>query len=162
MIVVSDTSPLNYLVLIEAEHLLPRLFGDVFVPPAVVAELSRPETPEIVRKWVENGTPWLQIQSPATLMDGLELDPGETEAISLSVELRADSLLIDDRKGRNAAAKLGLTTVGTLTLLEQAAAQGLISLPEAIAKLQSTNFRISHDILQAALDRDRARHGPSN
>jgi hypothetical protein len=39
MIVVSDTSPLNYLVLIEAERFLPDLFGRVVIPPAVLAEL---------------------------------------------------------------------------------------------------------------------------
>ena len=102
---------------------------------------------------------WLHIQSPSALLGGLELDPGETEAISLSVELHADSLLIDDRKGRHAATKLGLTTIGTITLLEKAAALGLISLPESIAKLQATNFRVSHDVVNAALQRDAARGG---
>ena len=40
MIDVSDTSPLNYLVLIEAVEVLPALFGRVVVPPAVIEELQ--------------------------------------------------------------------------------------------------------------------------
>lgn len=45
MIVVSDTSPLNYLVLIEADRFLPNLFGQVVAPPAVVAEMRHSRTP---------------------------------------------------------------------------------------------------------------------
>lgn len=51
MIVVSDTSPIRYLVLLQIEHILPALFGEIFVPPAVHAELRRANTPEIVRAW---------------------------------------------------------------------------------------------------------------
>ncbi len=39
MIVVSDTSPLNYLVLIGADHVLPILFGRVVAPPVVLSEM---------------------------------------------------------------------------------------------------------------------------
>ena len=46
MIVVSDTSPLNYLVLIGAIDVLPQLFGEVYVPPRVMQELQRSRTPE--------------------------------------------------------------------------------------------------------------------
>ncbi len=52
MIVVADTTPVNYLVLIDAADLLPRLFGQVRIPPAVFAELQDPETPDPVRAWV--------------------------------------------------------------------------------------------------------------
>lgn len=38
MIVVSDTSPLNYLILISADHVLPSLFGEVLAPPEVLAD----------------------------------------------------------------------------------------------------------------------------
>jgi predicted nucleic acid-binding protein len=51
MIVVSDTSPLNYLILIESIQVLPAIFGRVYAPSAVVAELSHPRSPEVVRSW---------------------------------------------------------------------------------------------------------------
>ncbi len=44
MIVVSDTSPLNYLVLIGAIDVLPKLFGEVYAPPAVIQEFQHPRT----------------------------------------------------------------------------------------------------------------------
>jgi len=51
MIVVADTTPLHYLILIQHDDLLPRLFGRVLIPPAVLAELQHPETPDPVRQW---------------------------------------------------------------------------------------------------------------
>jgi predicted nucleic acid-binding protein len=45
MIVVSNASPVNYLILIELEHLLPSLFGAVFVPTAVRQELEASGAP---------------------------------------------------------------------------------------------------------------------
>jgi predicted nucleic acid-binding protein len=159
MIVVSDTSPLNYLVLLGVEHVLPKLFGEVFVPPAVLAELARSETPVLVRRWASQPPDWLRLRAPASIMAGLDLDLGETEAISLFIELKADSLLIDDRKGRRAAAVRGLTTIGTLTMLEIAAQNGLVSLPVMIERLSCTNFRASRSMLDEALKRDAARRG---
>ena len=51
MIVVSDTTPLNYLILIDAADVLPKLFGQVYAPSAVLTELSHTRSPELVRKW---------------------------------------------------------------------------------------------------------------
>jgi predicted nucleic acid-binding protein len=41
MIVAADTSPLNYLILINEIEMLPKLYGTVIVPPSVRDELSR-------------------------------------------------------------------------------------------------------------------------
>ena len=95
---------------------------------------------------------WLRIQSPQhTLMLGL--DRGETDAISLAVEISASAILIDERKGRTKAHDLGVTTFGTLGLLEVAAKRGKVDLQKSLAKLQETNFRVSADLLQSALKR---------
>jgi predicted nucleic acid-binding protein len=45
MLVVADTSPLNYLVWIESVDILPKLFGKVIVPPEVCAELRAADAP---------------------------------------------------------------------------------------------------------------------
>jgi len=66
VIVVSDTSPLNYLVLIEQVQVLPVLFGRVVVPPAVMAELQHAGTPAVVRAWAASPPPWLEIRPPAS------------------------------------------------------------------------------------------------
>ena len=54
MIVIADTTPLNYLVLIDQSHLLPQLYGRVLIPQAVYDELQQERTPAPVRAWVAN------------------------------------------------------------------------------------------------------------
>ncbi len=49
MIVVSDTSPLNYLILIEAERILPELYGRVIIPEEVLRELQVEGSPKKVQ-----------------------------------------------------------------------------------------------------------------
>ena len=51
MIVVSDTSPLNYLILVGCIDVLPQVFGQVYVPSSVIIELGHPRSPEPVRTW---------------------------------------------------------------------------------------------------------------
>jgi predicted nucleic acid-binding protein len=61
VIVVADTTPLQYLILIQHEYILPALYGRVVVPPAVIAELSRAETPQPVREWLHSAPEWLEV-----------------------------------------------------------------------------------------------------
>ena len=49
MVVIADTSPLNYLVLIEQAEVLPNLFGAVVIPQSVLEELRHPSAPQAVR-----------------------------------------------------------------------------------------------------------------
>jgi len=64
---------------------------------------------------------------------------------------------MDDLDGRRAAQALGLTVIGTVGLLERAAEKELLDLREAVAKLRRSNFFISPEVLDAALERDRLR-----
>jgi predicted nucleic acid-binding protein len=64
VIVVADTTPLQYLILIQYEHILPALYGEVVVPPAVIEELSRDETPQAVRDWLKSAPEWLEGRRP--------------------------------------------------------------------------------------------------
>ena len=68
MIVISDTTPINYLVLIGAQDILRTLFGIVYIPPAVFDELTRPKTPAIVRQWAEKHPAWVIVQTPKSLI----------------------------------------------------------------------------------------------
>jgi predicted nucleic acid-binding protein len=52
MLVVADTSPLRYLVVIQAIEILPLLYERVVVPQAVLAELQHPRSPREVRDWL--------------------------------------------------------------------------------------------------------------
>ena len=157
MIIVADTSPLNYLVLIREIELLPSLFGQVIIPQAVWAELHAPGTPDVVREWADSAPSWLEIRSASFIDPGIKLGLGEAEAICLAAELHADQLLVDDRKARKIAIALGLAVAGTLNFLEAAARRDMVDLPNAIRKLQLTNFRAPADLVKLLLDRDAER-----
>ena len=62
MIAVADTSPICYLILINEVDLLPRLFSQVLVPPAVVAELLHGDAPGAVREWAASFPSWISVQ----------------------------------------------------------------------------------------------------
>jgi predicted nucleic acid-binding protein len=109
MIVVSDTSPITALLRVGAESLLTRLFTEVVIPSAVRDELLRSHSPL---------PPWLRVEVVQNLDQARQyarvVDIGEAEAIELALELHADRLLIDDRKGRQLAAKEGIPVIGLL------------------------------------------------
>ena len=158
MIVVSNTSPLNYLVLVDAVHVLPVLYGRVLVPPQVVAELQSPDTPWQVRAWLESTPGWLQVQAPAHVDPTLKLHAGEAQAIALAQEFKADRILLDDKDGREAARERGLRAIGTLTVLDEAAARELINLRQALQTLRTgTSFRMSDELEAEHLTREERR-----
>ncbi len=154
MIIVSDTSPINYLVLIREIELLPKLFGKVVIPQAVLDELQQTGTPEVVKDWIDLRLQWLEIQNAKAIDQTINLGAGEREAISLALELNADLVLIDDRKARRAAMTRGLNVAGTINILESAAKRGLVNLSQAFQKLEQTNFRIAPDLLTEILKRN--------
>ena len=97
------------------------------------------------------------VQTPKTLNLTLGVDAGEAEAICLAQEIKAAAVLIDDRAGRSAAIHCGLAVIGTIGLLEQAAARGFFDLPQAMERLRQTNARLDPQLIQAALERDKSR-----
>ncbi|KAM3102565.1 DUF3368 domain-containing protein [Phormidesmis sp. 146-12] len=129
MIIVSDTSPINNLAAINQLHLLHQLYGTVLIPEAVYRELTDPSFP--VAGAIEVQTfDWIQTRavSNRAIVEALsnELDVGEAEAVALAVEVQADQMLIDERRGRLVAARLNLRYVGILGVLVEAKGQGLI------------------------------------
>ena len=149
MIVVSDTTPLNYLILIGSVEVLPAIFGRVYAPSAVIAELSHVRSPQVVRAWASNTPEWLTVQDPAHLDASLKLDAGETAAISLALELKADRVLIDERKGYKAVLQRGLKPASTLGVIEEASYRGLLDFEGAIERLEKeTTFHISEEVLE--------------
>ncbi len=94
MIVVADSSPLHYLVLIEQVDLLRRLYSEVLIPEAVLAELSRPASPVTVSGWLLSPPEWLKMmhvseEEIATVTESLDL--GERAAIALAQAVRVYS-----------------------------------------------------------------------
>jgi predicted nucleic acid-binding protein len=157
MTVVSDTSPLNYLVLIEQAGVLPRLYGRVLIPRSVHEELSAPETPAPVRAWVGDLPGWVEISNdPPAADESLgHLHAGERDAISLALRSGAGALLVDERRGREEAEKRGVKVIGTLGVLVAAYENGLLDLTEALGRLRQTTFHVSPKLLAAILQKYR-------
>ncbi len=147
--VVADTSPLNYLVLIEHINLLPELYGRVLIPESVLQELSAIEAPQCVRNWATNLPEWIEVFPAAPLPDaGLtRLHAGERDAISLALTVHADAVLMDERHGRQEAENRGLKPIGTLGVLVAAHNRGPIDLSAAIDALRQTSFHASPKLL---------------
>lgn len=153
MLAVADAGPLHYLVLIGAIDVLPRLFTDVLVPRIVCDEISRASTPSQVRHWIANPPRWLRIVPTPSLgaLPFPRLDIGERAALAAAISHHAGLILMDDRRGVAAARTLGLTSIGTLGLLDQTAFLGFVDFAEMAGRLAATNFRYPPELLDALL-----------
>lgn len=156
MIVVADSSPLRYLVLLNSTYLLEQLFGRVIVPDVVAHELSAAGAPHAVRMWMAQPPGWLEVVSVssdavATVTD--ELDDGERAAIALATTLPSDLLLIDDAQGREEARRRRIRVTGTLGVLRAAAEKDLVDVPAVLAQLKETNFYVEDELVQAIFGR---------
>ena len=162
MIVVSDTSPLNYLILVGAEEVLPLVFGTVLAPPAVLLEMQHPKAPEKVRQWAISPPVWLEVRSPASTLRFEHLGLGELEAIALAMEIQANGVLIDDRAALAIASELGLSCLGTLAVLDLAAEKGLVDVRAVISELRKTSFHAAQQLIERLIERDEARKRKSD
>lgn len=161
-IVIADTGPVNYLVLIGHVDLLPALFEKVILPSAVHAELTSRKTPPPVSDWISKPPAWLEIcgDRPMFFDPSLEgLDEGEKAAIALAATIHADLLRMDDRDGVTVARSRGLRVTGTLGILDLLAQRGLVNFALAIEKLERTSFRRPEAILAALLETHKRKTG---
>jgi len=162
MIVIADTSPLNYLIQIDCIHLLPRLYGKILVPAGVLRELSNAGAPAAVQTWAMQTPPWIEIGSTVFPIDITLafLGLGEREAIQLAQESHADLILIDERKGSLEVQRRGLRTTGTLGVLLASAEFGLLDARQAYMRLiERTTFRTSPALEAAFLAQVQATSG---
>ena len=143
--IVSNSSPLIALTQIDHLDLLQKLFNQVLVPPAVIRE-----TPSIVLpKWIIE-TPLTQSIGPRILR--ASLGPGESEAMSLALEVNARWVLLDDRPARRLAEALGLPVLGTLGVLLAGKRRGFLSaIRPCIDALVTVGFRIAPDLYERVL-----------
>lgn len=158
MPVVSNTSPIINLAIVEQLILLHRQFGEILIPNAVLDELriseERPGS-QAIRETISLG--WIQSREvsnePLAKLLRQTLDRGEAEAIALGIELKADWTLLDEREGRKVAKSLGLKVTGILGILLRAKQVGEIeSLQPVIDDLiNKAGFRIAPELLTQVL-----------
>ena len=129
MIVVSDALPLISLAVIGHLELLKHFYERVLIPDAVYQELTDNDA-ELLSAAEVRTLEWIvsqpvQNEMIVRALQG-ELDPGEAAAIALAVELQADVVLIDERRARAGASRLGLDVVGVLGVLVEAKHKALV------------------------------------
>ncbi|RMF37341.1 MAG: DUF3368 domain-containing protein [Chloroflexi bacterium] len=130
MIVVSNAGPLISLARAGYFSLLRDLFERMYIPRAVYEEVvvagwGLPGSREVegaVGEWIEVR----EAHEPHGAREMFSLGRGEAEAIALAMEMKADLVLLDDRKARRVAESLGLPLSGTLGVLRRAFQKGLI------------------------------------
>ncbi|NES18916.1 MAG: DUF3368 domain-containing protein [Symploca sp. SIO3E6] len=153
MIVVSDTSPICYLLLINQIDILQTLYNSVTIPQTVADELRASESPPVVKRWIAQPPDWLEIQpikTPQWVELG-KLDPGEREAILLAEELKASLVILDDKAARRIATERGLKIIGLLGIVKDAARAGLLNLETTFEQLQEVGFWVAPSLLERLL-----------
>jgi predicted nucleic acid-binding protein len=148
MIVVSDASPVTALLTVGQAELLRQLFGEVVIPPAVKAEIERTH---------QDFPQWLQVRQLRDRAQALVyqriVDRGEAEAIALAQELKANWLLIDERKGRRLAKEAGVPVLGLVGVILTAKRGRLIrSARELLNQLErDAGIYLTEDVKEVAL-----------
>ena len=154
MKVVSDTTPINYLVLIDAIELLQALYTTIHLPTGVITEMLDIKAPAAVRAWAMNPPAWVKVEHAAMITGDDSLGIGEREAIGLAEKLDNSMVLLDDARAIKEAEHRGIRVFSTLNILEKAHRCGLIDLRSTLERLQMTSFYLTPDIYKAVLDRN--------
>ena len=160
MTIISDTTPIISLIKINRLDLLEKLFEEVLIPEAVYRELTSNALFENEAKIVKTSsflkTSSVQNRKSLQLLQAVSgLDDGESEAIILADELKSDVLIMDERKGRKVAEKLGIKITGTVGVLLQSYSENMISSDEIktyLDQLKNSNIRLSESLIQKALE----------
>lgn len=158
MPVVSNTSPLLNLAIVDQLDLLRDQSGEVLIPEAVLAELRVDEPlpgSAQLRHAIDRG--WLRLvhvrDQPLIALLTQTLDVGEGEAITLALEAEPELLLIDERDGRRVAKSLGLAVTGVVGIMLRAKCEGAVaSVRDALTALETrAGFRIADELVDQVL-----------
>jgi predicted nucleic acid-binding protein len=139
--VVADASSLIALAQVGQLSLLERLFGEILAPPAVTREVELSLPGFIRERKLSQPIPEVVLRA--------SLDPGESEAVSLALELAADRVILDERAARRLARDLGLPIIGVLGILLASKQKGLIPVVRpTLDALVKSRFRITPDLYE--------------
>ncbi|MFM6105590.1 MAG: DUF3368 domain-containing protein [Sphaerospermopsis kisseleviana] len=148
--IISDTSVITNLISIEHLFLLQALYEKVIIPQAVYEELSRCHS-LFLNELQANKSPFFEVKTVDDknkvyeLKQQAKLDDGESEAIILALELRTDLLLIDERRGRAKAQRLGIRITGLLGVLLEGKKRGFVIVVKPLMNklIENSTFWIS-------------------
>ena len=155
MRVVANAGPLIAMARIGQFDLLQSLYGQIYIPPSVRAEVAisgrdRPGAEEVgIASWIHV----VDVRDMTAVQLLRErLDASESEAIVLAIQIEAGLLLIDEARGRRLAEARGLHKTGTIGTLIMAKRRGLISaVTPLLDDLRTSGFRMGVDLYHEAL-----------
>ena len=151
--VISNNSPLVGLFGINRLSLLRDLYTEVWIPKVVEKEFLKKDP--IVRREALENAPWIKtvnLTDPQTAVVHAELDDGEAEALALANEHDARLVLLDEKRGRQKAKKIGLMAKGTVGILQEAKREGLIdAIKPILTQLQDNGMPLSESLVNNTL-----------
>jgi len=151
VIVVSNTSPIVNLATVGHLDLLQQLYGEITIPESVYHEIVIVGSGKAGSREVQNAT-WIKARKAANQKDvtllEIELDRGEAESIALAAELKADLVLLDERRARRIASRLGLRYVGLVGILIEAKRRSKLPAVKPVldALITQAGFWVSTDL----------------
>ena len=129
------------------------LFHHCYIPQAVLTEISfkKDETGAYIRSLIDSEKLRGLVAKLDSLSNSLNrrLGKGESEAISLAIDLEADYIILDDSVARKEALKLGLKVKGTLALIRRIHLDEkyiIDDFEKFYQKLKEINFRVNRSI----------------
>ena len=160
--IVSNATPLIYLSKVGKLELLKGVFGEIYIPEEVKIEavdrgkeLKRRDA-LVIERAIEDG--WLKVSRAEPVKLPIELEVGETAAISLAKKLGSQEVLIDEVSARTAARLLGLQPRGTIFVLLKILEEGEMNLDEFLETLNELvkhGFRLREEIYIEAIRKAR-------
>ena len=148
-VVISNTSPIFYLHRLRRLDLLQKLYQEIIVPKAVVAELEAgrrqgEDVPELDNyEWIKIRA----IRSPQILGLSTDFGLGETEVLALALEESDSLVIIDEKLARKIARLRGLRVTGTAGVLLKAKQEGhILTVKPFIDRLQEIHFHLSDNV----------------
>jgi uncharacterized protein len=152
--IIADSSPLISLAIIEQLDLLPQLYQQILLPPAIWDEVTVQGVGLPGAQAVSQVT-WLQIQEPNPVMLeplSILVDRGEAEAIALAQAIPDSTVLLDDAQARRVAERLGIRRIGILGILRRAKKAGLITEVKVyIEQLRTQGIYIRASLIEASI-----------
>ena len=145
-VIIADTSCLIVLDQIGELPILEKIYTEILI------------TPEVRQEFKGTIPDWIKVKEVGDkkrqdILE-LDLDKGEASAIALSLEYEDCLLIIDERKGRLIAKKLGLRITGTLGIIIKGKELGVVSsVKEVLEKLEKFDFWMSESLKNKILNK---------
>lgn len=164
--VVSDSTPLIFLVKVGRLNLLRDVFGRVSIPVAVFDEVvtqgkavgmsDASIIDAVVGRWINVEHVEAEVESEYRFLDdNMRLGLGERDALKLCKQLDADFFIVDDREARRVSRILSIVPLGTCGVIVEACRQDFLSSIEALQTLDTlvkVGFGISATVYRRVLD----------